>query len=278
MNSLMTQTAEAWLNDLTNHYIPSSTQFDAAKSHRSSIEITLDVYLGLHEMFEIGSLRHGTGVWIHSDADYMASLKGVPPESTWTMLNKVKETLQCRFPATSIVVRRPAVVCRFSDTTVEVVPAYPSDTGYLIANPADGWMKSYPKDHNMYVNGVNNKHSGAVKRLARQLKVWKYRRNVPVSSCYLEMRTAQHMDSESAYLPLWDLYLSLKNMLDVRLAPMNDPTGLGSRFGACSSEANRTDALSKLSIAVARALKAKDYAENGYNALAIEHLRLLFDR
>lgn len=47
----MTKTAEAWLNDLTSLYIPSSTQFDAALSHRSSIEIRLDVYLGLHEMF-----------------------------------------------------------------------------------------------------------------------------------------------------------------------------------------------------------------------------------
>jgi hypothetical protein len=274
----MTQTAEAWLNDFTDHYIPSSAQFDAARSHRSSIEIRLDVYLGLHEMFEIGSLRHGTGVWTHSDADYMASLKGVPPESPWTMLNRVKENLQCRFPATSVEVRRPSVVCRFSDTTVEIVPAYPSGTGYLIADPADGWMKSYPKEHNTYVNDVNNKHNGAVKRLARQLKVWKYLCNVPVSSCYLEMRTAQHMGGESSYLPLWDLYLSLKKMLVVRLAAMNDPTGLGSRFGACSSEANRTDALSKLSTAVARSLKAKDYAGDGYNSLAIEQLRLLFNK
>ena len=90
----MTQTAEAWLNDLTNLYIPTPTQFVAARSHRSSIEIRLDAHHGLHEMFEIGSLRHGTGVWIHSDADYMASLKGVPPSSPLTMLNKVKETLQ----------------------------------------------------------------------------------------------------------------------------------------------------------------------------------------
>ena len=274
----MTQTAETWLKELTDLYTPTPTQFDAAKSHRSAIEARLDVYLGLHEMFEIGSLRHGTGVWKYSDADYMASLKGVRPESPWTILNKVKETLQDRFPNTAIVVRRPAVVCKFSDATVEVVPAYPTDTGYWIADPADGWMKSHPKDHNKYVNGVNNKHNGAVKRLARQVKVWKYRRNVPVSSCYLEMRAAKHMDGESSYLPLWDLYLSLKKMHDAGLASMNDPTGLGSRFGACSSEANRNDASSKLNTAVNRALKAKDYAKDGYDTLAIEQLKLLLNR
>lgn len=274
----MTQTAQAWLKELTELFTPTSTQFDEAISHRSSIETRLDACLGLHEMFEIGSLRHGTGVWQYSDADYMASLKGVVPDSPWTMLNRVKETLQERFPSTTIVVRRPAVVCHFSDATVEIVPAYPADSGYWITDPADGWMKSYPKDHNRYVTEVNKKHDGAVKRLARQVKVWKYRRNVPVSSCYLEMRAAKHMEGESAYIPLWDLYLIFKKIHNAGLASMNDPSGLGDRFGACSSESNRTDAMSKLSTALSRALKAKDYANDGKHEDAIDQLKLLFDR
>ena len=274
----MTQTAEAWLKGLTDLYTPTSTQFDAAKSHRASIETWLDTYLGLLEMFEIGSLRHGTGVWQYSDADYMTSLKGVRPDSPWTMLNRVKATLQERFPSTTIVVLRPAVVCQFSDATVEVVAAYPADSGYWIADPADGWMKSFPKDHNRYVTDVNKKHDGAVKRLARQAKVWKYRRNVPVSSCYLEMRAAKHMEGESAYVPLLDLYLTLKKIRDADLASMNDPSGLSARFGACSSESNRIDAMSKLRTAVDRALKAKDYAHDGKHESAIDQLTLLFDQ
>jgi hypothetical protein len=274
----MEMTAQQWLDELTRYYTPSSTQFDGAKSHRAAIEARLDVYLGIHEMFEIGSLRHGTGVWLYSDADYLVSLKGIQPSSPWTMLDRVKAQLQARFPTTTIVVRRPAVVCKFSDGDVEVVPAYPASSGYSIANPADGWMLTHPKDHNRYVTNVNNKHNGAVKKLARQVKVWKYKRNVPVSSCYLEMRTAKHMDGENSYSPLWDLYLTLKKMRDVELAAMNDPTGLGSRFGACSSESNRLDAMSKLETAVSRALKAKDYAKDGYDALAIEQLKLLFNK
>jgi len=139
-------------------------------------------------------------------------------------------------------------------------------------------MKTHPKDHNKYVNQVNGKHDGAAKRLARQVKVWKYRRNVPVSSCYLEMRAAKHIDGEDSYLPLWDLYLALKKILDANLASMNDPTGLGSRFGACSSESNRLDALSKLERAVTRARKAKDYAAAADDDSAIEQLRLLFNK
>lgn len=272
-------TARQWLDDLTDYYTPSSSQFDGARGHRAAIEVRLDTYLGVREMFEIGSLRHGTGVWLYSDADYLISLKGIRPDSHWTMLNKVKEQLQARFPSTTVVTRRPAVVCKFSDGDVEIVPGYPgSSDGYWIANPADGWMLTHPKDHNRYVTDVNTKHGGAVKKLARQVKVWKYKRNVPVSSCYLEMRTAKHMNGERSYSPLWDLYLTLKKMRDAELAAMNDPTGLGSRFGSCSSEANRQDAMSKLNRAVSRALKAKDYAKDGYESLAIEQLKLLFNQ
>jgi hypothetical protein len=275
----MAQSAKAWLSDLTSLYTPTTTQFDAARRHRGAIESRLDAYLGLREMFEIGSLRHGTGVWQYSDADFLASLKGMRPGSIWTTLNKVKESLQDRFPSTEVVIRRPAVVCRFSDGHVEVVPGYPDDSGYFSADPAtDGWMKTYPKDHNDYVNRINNQFNGAVKGLARQVKVWKYLRNVPVSSCYLEMRAAKHMEGESSYSSLWDLHLSLKKMHDAGLAAMNDPTGLGSRFGACSSEANRQDAMSKLGMAVTRALKAKNYDEAGNSANAIEQLKLLFNR
>lgn len=274
----MTQSAQSWLHDLTTLYTPTSGEFDAARRHRAMIEARLDAELGLREMFETGSLKHGTGVWTYSDADFIASLKGVRPNSPWTMLNNVKEALQSRYKSTTIVIRRPAVVCRFSDADVEIVPAYETTSGYWIANPSDGWMTTHPKDHNQYVNDVNKKHNGAVKRLARQVKVWKYRRNVPVSSCYLEMRTTKHMDGETSYLPLWDLYLALKKMYDADLAAMNDPTGLSSRFGACSSESKRLDAMSKLDSAVSRARKAKDYAVDGDEERAIAQLRLLFDR
>jgi hypothetical protein len=86
------------------------------------------------------------------------------------------------------------------------------------------------------------------------------------------------MEGETAYSPLWDLYLTLKKMRDVELAAMNDPTGLGSRFGSCSSESNRLDAMSKIETAVTRALRAKDFDTAGDQVKAVEQLKLLFDR
>lgn len=273
----MTQTATAWLTATTSNWVPSSTQFDGARVHRTAIESKLDGALGVFGMFEIGSLRHGTGIYSYSDADYLVSLKGSRPASQWTTLTNVKAALQARFPTTEIVVRQPAVVCRFSDGDVEVVPGYYSDSGYWIPDPTSVWMKSHPSEHNKYVNDVNKKHDGAAKKLARQLKIWKYRRNVHVSSCYLEMRAAKYLDGESVYLPLMDLHLALKNIRGANLAAMNDPTGLGSRFTATSSETNKIDALSKLDTAITRVGKARDYENDGNHDKAIEQLKLFFN-
>lgn len=273
----MTANAYTWIDDLTRKYTPSSTQFNAARSHRAAIESRLDAFLGIFGMFEIGSLRHGTGVWLYSDADFLVSLKGSRPTSPWTTLTKVKETLQERFKSTTIVIRQPAVVCYFSDGVVEVVPAF-HDNGYWIADPTGGWMKTHPTEHNKYVNEINAKHNGAAKALVRQLKIWKYLRDVPVSSCYLEMRAAKYLSGESTYAVLFDLHGALKHLEGVALASMNDPTGLSSRFGACSSDAKRTEALSRLSMAVTRARKAKEYAGDGEHVNAIAQLKLLFNR
>lgn len=279
----MAQDPNAWLSELGGLFTPTPAHFDAAKGHRDSIEARLDADLGTYRMFEIGSLRHGTGVWLHSDADYLVSLKGNRPESSSTMLERVRSSLTGRFLTTTIGVRRPAVACHFSDGIVEIVPAYLADTstsgyGYWIADPAGGWMKTYPEAHNAYVNRVNKKHDGGAKKLARLLKVWKYERDVPISSCYLEMRAAKHLDGESAYIPVWDVYLALNEIHGQALAAMNDPTGLGSRFTACSSDAKRLDAASKLSTAVVRARRAKDGYSDGDYAQSIAQLELLFDR
>lgn len=278
----MSANPNTWLNELSSYFTPSSTEFNGAKTHRISIEDRLKAHLEIYWMFEIGSLRHGTGVRRYSDADYLVSLKGPKPQRSSSMLERVRASLAARYPVTSIVVRRPAVVCNFADGVVEIVPGYIDDTdgdhGYWIAAPGGNWMKTYPEAHNKYVDDVNKKHNGAAKQLARLLKVWKYKRNVPISSCYLEMRAAKHMDEQAAYVPVWDVYMVLNDLAVHGLAAMNDPTGLGTRFTACSSETMKRGAISKLGTAVGRANKAKEYYSNADYIRSVTQLELLFDR
>jgi hypothetical protein len=269
--------ADTWLRALNTYWTPTASQFAGARSHRATIEARLKSEVGIYGMFEIGSLRHGTGVWQVSDADYLVSLHGVRPASQWTALNKVKTALQGRFPSTTITVRQPAVVCSFADGPVEVVPGFYSDSGYWIPDPTGTWMKTYPSEHNKYVNEVNNRLDGGAKALARQLKTWKYRRAVPVSSCYLEMRAARYLADEKIYSPLLDLKNALLHLQSAQLRALNDPTGLGSRFTAYSPDSKRDDALSKLDRAVGRVLKARDFDIAGDDTNAIAQLQLLFD-
>lgn len=278
----MVETTGGYLNSLLGYYTPSSTYFDKARGHRSSIETRLDNWLGVIEMFETGSLRHGTGVWCYSDVDYIVSLKGTRPTPT-TALNNVRDALKDKFPNTTIRVSRPAVVSEFAsgDETVEIVPAYvATDTGYWIPDPADtsSWMKTHPKSHNTWVNDVNHKHSGAAKKLARLAKVWKYKRYVPISSCYLEMRAAKYADEQTSWVLPMDLYYCFRRLKTLELAAMNDPTGLGSRFSACSSTSNRDDSLSKLDTVVSRAEKAHAAYMKDDHAAAIAQWKLVFNQ
>lgn len=272
-------TASQYLDGLAATWTPPQGHFEAHRRHRAGIENSLDNHCGIHRMFETGSLRHGTGLYHYSDADYFASMKGARPTSA-TALLRVKNALQATYRSTSIVTRTPAVKCLFAggDETVEVVPAYfATGGGYWIPDPNGDWMKSYPSDHNDYVNEHNRDPAGAAKRLARLAKLWKYRRQVPISSFYLEMRAAQYMAKEEYWVSYWDMYRFLNWLDDIGLADMNDPTGLGSRISPCSSTYNHTVALSKLSTAVGRAARAQQAASDGRDAAAIADLKMLFD-
>ncbi len=92
------------------------------------------------------------------------------------------------------------------------------------------------------------------------------------------MRAAKYADGETSWhLPI-ELYRYLDWLQDIQLAAMNDPTGLGSRFTAYSSDSKGDDALSKLATAVTRARKAKDLDLEGKSAEAIAQYKLLFDK
>lgn len=272
-------TASQHLEGLVSSWTPPAGYFEAHRQHRTGIQASLELRCGIHRMFETGSLRQGTAIRLYADADYFAVMKG-PRLTADTVLYQVKSALHETYKHTPIEVRKPAVKCRFAggSQTVEVVPAFADITGgYWIPDPHGGWMKSHPSDHNAYVNEQNESPSGAAKKLARLAKLWKYRRQVPISSFYLEMRAAKYMNSQQYWVPYWDLHDFLNWLYAIELADMNDPTGLGARISACSSDYNRSVALSKLATAVGRAERAMNAARAGRDAAAIEDLKLLFD-
>lgn len=281
MPRTVAQGFDKFLADLT----PSPAQRTAAASHRAAVRSALESTITVRNFFETGSFLHGTGVSGHSDVDALVSIGDAKPGTSLTALNWVKDTLSNRFPFTAVRISRPAVVVEFSNgkETWEIIPGFLTSRGgpdqyvYDIPGPSSGWIDSAPKEHLKYVNECNKEpHSGDAKSLARLAKAWKYYRNVPISSFYLEMRAAQHVSTQSSYFHVWDICQLLEKLQSHRLASMNDPKGASDRINPCSSDATKLTSLSRLDTAARRARNALDAHRDGKIDTAFYYLDLLF--
>lgn len=262
---------------------PTTAESTAAASHRASIETRLRASFGLLRFTRIGSFGNGTSISGYSDVDYLAVL----PTSQLTRtsnasLAKVRQSLDERFPSTGVMVRCPAVVVPFGSRaeTTEVVPADYIREGaykeYEIADCNNGWMRASPDAHNAYVRLVDDKLNGKVKPLIRFVKAWKYFREVPISSFYLELQIARYAQGENTIVYQIDVKNVLRRLLDSGLSDMRDPMGVSGNIPACKSSVSKSEALSKLATAVTRAEKARLAETDGKISDAFDWWRLLY--
>lgn len=206
--------------------------------------------------FESGSWTHGTAVKGHSDVDFMVPMSAPRPNRSSSALASLKSALSgSRFDVLDRQVSSPTVKVRFITAPhFEVVPAWHcktvrQDKVFWIPAPGDGWAESAPSAHLRFVNKQNDRLAKRVKPLARLLKQWKVHTGAPVSSFYLEMRTAEYARGERVIYFHTDLRYLMGRLIDNGLRDMNDPTGLVSRIGAVSSEQNRVKTLRLLNAA-----------------------------
>jgi Second Messenger Oligonucleotide or Dinucleotide Synthetase domain len=264
----MVKTIEAGFREFHGRLTPTSGESQAAKKHRVSIEVCLEENFEIMRFFRTGSFGNGTSIRGYSDVDYFASIptKNLKSDSDAT-LRQVRNALDARFPDTGVAVRTPAVLAPFgtdASESTEVVPAdfiKRDENGnhiYEIADGDGGWMKSSPDVHNAYVAELNDKLGSKVKPLIRFLKAWKYYRNVPISSFYLELRVAKYASQENTIVYSIDVKNIFKLLWNNQLASLQDPKGISGYITACSSEAKKSDALSKLETAFTRAEKARE--------------------
>ncbi len=266
----MATTVEEGFRTFLSRLTPTSGQVAAAAKHRATVESALAAQMTVRRFFQTGSFSNGTGVRSYSDVDYFASLADRPGSST-TALNRVRDVLAARFRQTPVHVRRPAVVVEFGtdgSEKYEVVPAYLKSGSadqrvYDIPGPNGGWIEAAPDAHLAYVRAVDEKHGRKAKPLVRFLKAWKYYRNVPISSFYLEMRTAAYANGEHWIGYGIDVPRIFNELQRVKLAPMNDPKGLVGRITGCETQAQIDEAWSKLGTAVTRANNARAAEEAG---------------
>lgn len=281
----MPRTIDQGFRDFLIKLTPSSSESDAAKRHRASIEACLKSNFDLQRFFRMGSFGNATSISGFSDVDYFASIphKNLKQDSG-TTLTKVRDALDARFPNTSVRVNCPAVKVPFGiyvSETTEVVPAdlvdWKSHHVYEIPNCAGGWMLSSPDAHNSYVRNIDQKLGGKVKPLIRFVKAWKYYRQVPISSFYLELRIAKYAEGESAIIYDMDVKRVFALLDRIELAVMQDPMGVSGSISPCSTSVKLADAKSKLSTALSRAERALEAKDKGDIKDAFDWWSLVYD-
>ncbi|MBI2724928.1 MAG: nucleotidyltransferase [Polaromonas sp.] len=281
----MPRTIEEGFEDFLSKLKATSVETAAAKSHRASIEGAIRANFGLIRFVRIGSFGNGTSISGYSDVDYLACLPTPSlTQSSIYSLQKVRAALDLRYPNTGVRVSSPAVVIPFGTLRSEVTEVVPADflreeSGckiYDIADGTGGWMKASPDAHNAYVRVVDERLAGKVKPLIRFVKAWKYLRNVPISSFYLEMMIAKYAAGESSIVYPIDVKNIFKNLLSSGLSGINDPMGFSGQISACKSAVNKEEALSALKRATTRAENAMAYAHAGKTSDAFDYWRLVY--
>lgn len=250
---------------------PNTTESEAAKSHRASIEACLKSNFEITRFFRTGSFGNGTSICNYSDVDYFASIptKNLHQNSS-TTLRVVKEALQARFPNSGVYVDAPAVVLPFGSDAAEATEVVPADyievdsqgnLVYEIPDRVGGWMRASPDAHNAYVAAINDRLSKKVKPLVRFIKAWKYYCNVPISSFYIELWVARYAATQSVILYSIDVKNIFEGLWNTQLAAIPDPKGVAGYISPCNSEAKKQEAVSKLCTAFVRASNAREAEE-----------------
>lgn len=282
----MAKTIDQGFSEFLTRLTPTGTESEAAKNHRASIKSCLERNWGMTSFFRTGSFGNGTSIKGYSDVDYFAV---IPTDNLSTdssiSLASIRGTLNDRFPNTGVRVNSPAIVIPFGTNgqeTTEVVPAdyVRKENGnnvYDIANSAKGWMKSSPDTHNAYVRDINANLNNKVKPLIRFIKAWKFFRNLPILSFYLELRVTKYAEGEKSIVYSIDILNFLKYLSDNSLPAIQDPTGISGLIYPCNTDTQREDALSKLSTAVTRASNARDAENSGNIKDAFYWWNLLYD-
>lgn len=238
----------------------------AAKQHRESIQQCLESKFELTSFFLSGSFGNGTNIRGYSDVDRFAVIPAEnTPERLGALLRKVAIALRRRFPLTGIRVDTPAVYVPFGpdgSESTDVIPAvhegktHDGFRYFAIAGRKGSWVMAGPEAHNAFVARADEWHDGGTKQLIRYVKAWRYLRQVPISSFYLELRVASYaLDRPSIYFPS-DIFFVLDELWRDRLVAFRDPMGISGLIDACAFPGQRTEALRKLRIARAVAERA----------------------
>jgi len=242
---------------LLTRIAPLQTELDAAERHIATIRARLAEAYHLKGFVRAGSYSRGTFIRGSSDVDLFAVV--ARDDARWgrgymgseTMLNNFRRELAGRFPSTDVSRDVHAIVVRFSDCQVDVVPSFfagmTSDNYPMYAIP-DGrgdWMTTSPARHNAYIRQANEASRGKLRGTAQLLKFWRECRQppVPISSFHIEMVLASEGTCRGIKTYAECLTEVLQGLAQRDCRGLQDPLGISGLLPAVKSAARREPAL-----------------------------------
>ncbi|MBD1864554.1 MULTISPECIES: nucleotidyltransferase [Trichocoleus] len=283
----MPKTIDEGFKDFLSQLTPSPFESKAAQEHRASIVECLQKNFGALRFFRTGSFGNGTSIYGYSDVDYFACMRsGLLSQDSERALIQIRSALAQRFSGTIVRVDCPAIKILFGSNareSTEIVPAQhleTLETGYCIyaiPNCSNKWMRASPEIHDAYVRSVDQSLGGKVKPLIRFIKAWKYYRQVPISSFYIELSVAKYAEEEKYILYDIDIKRFLSHLYEKNLSAIQDPMGISGYIQPCSTQNQLLESLSKLSTALIRAQNALEAKNRGDIREAFSWWKLLYN-
>jgi len=229
---------------------PSAAARSAASSNRGAIEAAVRAGLDAYRIFETGSWSHGTAVSVWSDVDYFVSLSHTRPCRSYDDMVRLRRALADRLGtrARSVRVSSPGVRIDWVDgPDTEVIPAHIAggDDWWIPDPDGDGWIRSSPLKHNEYVDATRDLQP-RTKEFIRLVKLWKYRRRVPITSLYLELRAAKYVRANPPLHMIIDAAGFFRQLYSNQLADMNDPSRFDGRRISATHASSRATALERV--------------------------------
>lgn len=243
--------------DLLSELEPSEGAVDSAEGHIASIRSRLEKTFDISKTMRVGSYARDTFIEGQSDVDMFAVIRrdnvrwGDRYTASTTVLDRVRGALEDRFSATHIRRDGQAVVIRFTDGNVDVVPAvfarWSDDKHpvYGIPDGSGGWLETSPSLHNAYLRRADHTAGGKLRGTARLLKFWRHCRSpeIPLSSFYIEMVLAADEVCPTAKSYAWCVANAYRALARRECRAIRDPKGVSGLIPGVGTEVQRARAL-----------------------------------
>lgn len=253
---------------------PQEGELSVAESHRTSVRRRLFNSFETASTPVMGSHARGTAIRLHSDLDVLLILRknevkwGDRVVSSDTILQRVKDDLQSRYPFTTVRRDVMAVALDFGNgkESLDLVPGLfsrfaSSRPVYRIPDGAGDWMETSPAAHDQYFATQHVRSGNKLRKVSQLIKWWKHARQpaMPIRSFYVDMLLAGEglcLGAKTYGKCLCDFF---EAVVQRECAGYVDPCGIAGRIALAPTSAQRDTAFRA-------AVYARDHARWGLAA------------